>query len=742
MPDPAAAFAAAVAHHAAGRVRDAAVLYKQVIAADPDHADALHRLGAIAHAAGHHGDAARLIGRAVALQPDHAAALVDLGVTLHAAGRSAAAVDCYRRAIAVRPTLAAAHNNLGNALQALGERDAAIDSYRRAIAEDPASAIAHGNLGNALREAGQVDASVAAHQRAIALRPTDARSHHNLALSLADAGQHDAAADARRRSIELEPALADPAAAYRAAVTDAERHVHAGQPAAAAAAYRRATTIAPQASAAWFNLSVALADSGDPDAALQAAQHALRLTPDDPETLNQIAVIHLRTGRADAAVAFCRRAVAGRPADDRLHSNLVYSTLFSPAAPPGETSSEARRFAARHLSCNRPPPYASGGRLRVGYVSPDFRDHVVGRNVLPILAAHDRASIDVFCYSNVTRPDDVTARFREASDGWRDISRSDDAAAADLIRADRIDVLVDLTLHMADNRLALFARRPAPVQVTFAGYPGTTGLPAIDYRLTDPYLDPPAADGDDAERSVRLPHSFWCYDPAAMGAADQPPPGPPPAVANGFVTFGCLNAIAKVNDAVLAAWGRVLDGVPGSRLVMLAPPGSARTWARAALGDRVAFVPVQPRADYLATYRGLDACLDTFPYNGHTTGLDGLWQGVPTVTLVGPTVVGRAGWSQLSNLGLTDLAAPTVDAFVDVAVRLATDLPRLTALRLGLRDRMRRSPLCDVAAFTRGVEAAYRRMVDGVCNPPFSDGPEGRAADTPGRGEPGPPGRR
>jgi protein O-GlcNAc transferase len=728
MPDPAqAAFAAATAHHAAGRLRDAAELYKQVVAADPTNAAAFHRLGTIAHAAGHQADAARLIGHAIALRPDDADAHVNLGVVLNATGRTAAAVDCYRRAIGLRPELPAAHNNLGNALQSLGQLDEAIASYGRAVAADPKYAAAHGNLGNALRAAGRVDEAVASHRRAVSLRPNDANGYHNLAISLTDAGHAPEAAAARRRAAELDPRLADPTAAYESALAEAERLWDEGRPADAAAAYRRAASVSPEVSGVWFNLSVALAAAGDPDAAADAAGRALALRPNSAEVLNHLATAKKGVGRVGEAVALYRRALAAEPGNARTHSNLVYALSFDPDATAADILAEARRWDAVHGRQSTERPFAAapvGRRLRIGYVSPDFRDHVVGRNVLPLLRHHDRSAIEVFCYAAVAKPDAFTERCRSAADVWRDIAKlDDDAGAAELVAADGIDILVDLTLHMADNRLGLFARRPAPVQVTFAGYPGTTGLSAIDYRLTDPHLDPPGTDGDYAERSVRLPHSFWCYDPESMGVADAPAPGELPAVANGFVTFGCLNNFAKTNDAVLAAWRRVLDGVPASRLVLLAPPGSARDRARVAFGDRVDFVPFQSRADYLSAYRAIDVGLDTFPYNGHTTSLDGLWMGVPTVTLAGRTVVGRAGWSQLSNLGLTELAAADVDGFVDTAVRLATDRPRLTALRAGLRDRLRRSPLCDAAGFTRGVEAAFRAMVGPARLQRASDGP-------------------
>ena len=656
MDDAAALFAAASDHHAAGRLRSAAELYKRIVTADPDHAAAVGRLGAIAHAVGQHGEAIRLLGRAVTLAPDDAGVMVNLGLAQFAAGRSAVAVECYRRAIELRPTLAEAHNNLGSALHALGRTDEAIASFHRAVDVRPDYAAARDNLA-----------------RAVAPVPEGFDS-----------------------------------AALDAALSDAERHAAAGRPADAAAAYRRATMAAPGAAVAWLNLSVASANGGDPDAAAVAAGRALALRPDDPALLNHLASVEKDRGNVSAAVRHYRRSLDVRD-DPVVASNLAYALTFDPAASAADVLGAARR--ATPATSPGETRSVGTGRLRVGYVSPDFRDHVVGRNVLPLLRAHDRAQVEVFCYTSVAKPDGFTDECRAASDHWRDIAGQDDDAAAGTVRADRIDVLVDLTLHMAGNRLAIFARRHAPVQATFAGYPGTTGSAAIDYRLTDPYLDPPGTDGDYAERSVRLPHSFWCYDPAAMGVADEPTPDALQAVANGFVTFGCLNNFAKVNDAVLTAWAAVLDAVPGSRMVLLAPPGTARDRARRALGDRVAFVPFQSREGYLAVYRQIDIGLDTFPYNGHTTSLDGLWQGVPTVTLVGRTVVGRAGWSQLSNLGLTELAAATVPAFVATAVGLAGDLPRLWTLRRSLRDRMRQSPLCDATGFARGVEAAYRAMV-------------------------------
>jgi predicted O-linked N-acetylglucosamine transferase (SPINDLY family) len=289
-----------------------------------------------------------------------------------------------------------------------------------------------------------------------------------------------------------------------------------------------------------------------------------------------------------------------------------------------------------------------------------------------------------------------------------------DAQFAAQVREDEIDILVDLALHTARNRLPVFARKPAPVQVTFAGYPGSTGLDTIDYRLSDPFLDP--SDTDESlysEQTVRLPHSFWCYDPLDCGDL---PVNALPAHTNGFLTFGCLNNFCKINDAVLCLWAKVLRAVPASRLLLLAPEGSHRQRTLDVLSEegvareRIAFVSRQPRRKYLELYHRIDLGLDTLPYNGHTTSLDSYWMGAPVVTLVGQTIVGRAGLSQLMNLELPELITHTSEQFVQVATGLANDLPRLSELRSTLRPRMEASPLMNAPRFARDIETAYRLM--------------------------------
>ena len=356
-------------------------------------------------------------------------------------------------------------------------------------------------------------------------------------------------------------------------------------------------------------------------------------------------------------------------------------------------------------------------RLRIGYVSPDLREHVVGQNLLPLLAKHDHQRVEVFAYAKVPAPDAMTERLRSHTDAWRSLVGLSDAQAADLIRQDRIDILVDLALHTANNCLLVFARKPAPVQVTYLAYAGSSGLTTMDYRLSDPYLDPPGGDESVySEQTLRLPETYWCYQPVV-----DLPPQPPPALEKGFITFGCLNNFCKVNEPLLSLWAEILRGVPHSRLLLHAYEGSPRQHVLEHLQregidpHRVSFAGKLPVAVYFQQYHSIDIALDTFPYGGGTTTCDTLWMGVPVVSLAGKTAVGRAGLSILSNVGLPELVANTPEEYVHLAIRLANDLPRLKDLRSTLRQRMQASPLMDAPRFARNVEAAYRQMWRNWC---------------------------
>jgi predicted O-linked N-acetylglucosamine transferase (SPINDLY family) len=332
--------------------------------------------------------------------------------------------------------------------------------------------------------------------------------------------------------------------------------------------------------------------------------------------------------------------------------------------------------------------------------------------MVPLMVQHDRRQFQSFCYADITQPDGVTNILRTHAFAWRDIHGINDDAAAAQIRQDRIDILVDLMLHLGENRPLIFARKPAPVQLSYLAYCGTSGLSAIDYRFTDAFLDPLGkADTEYSEQSLRL-RSYWCYKPLG----NVPAIVDPPCIKTGRITFGCLNNFAKVSDPCLAVWAELLRRVPNSRLILLTPTGSPRTrlaerWVKENLDpNRLEFVDIVPLADYFARYQTIDIVLDPFPYGGGTTTCDALWMGVPVVTLNGPTAVGRGGVTLLGQIKLTEFIATNAEQYLTIARHLAADPARLKTLRYSLRARLHGSPLMDAPAFARDVEQHYRTI--------------------------------
>lgn len=457
--------------------------------------------------------------------------------------------------------------------------------------------------------------------------------------------------------------------------------------------------------------ALALQQTGRIDEAEDALRRLLLSHPNEPGVLNNLANVLKDSGRIEESVELCREALALQPGNAEIHSSLCYKLLFHPGCDSAALLQEQRRWSERHGV--RPTPTHeknSTGRLRIGYVSPDFYGHAECFFVIPLLKSHDRERFEIHCYSSVDRPDKATDLIRANADVWHDVRTLDDNKLADKIRKDRIDILVDLTMHMANNRLKVFAQKPAPAQVAWLAYPGGTGLDAIDYRLTDPWLDPVGeSDAHYCEKSIRLPATWCCYHPLG----DVPPgakrnPGP--------VTFGSPNNPCKLNRPTLALWGQVLLAVPDSTLLLLCESNRqrkqiARLFADAGINsNRIDFVTRARRGEYLRIYDRIDICLDPLIYNGITTTCDAVWMGAPVVTRVGNTGPGRAGLSILSNLDLPELIADDDAQFVEIAGELAANYSRRAEFRQTLRDRMIGSPLMDAPRFATNVEAAYLRM--------------------------------
>ena len=562
-------------------------------------------------------------------------------------------------------------------LHQAGRLAEAEQGYRRILERQPEHADSLHLLGVVALQTGHLDSALGLVQRAVALRPDGAVYRNNLGQILERLERGDEAAQAYEAALALDPHYAEACnnrghlLQRRDRLADAE------------ADFRKAIRLDPRYAEPHTNLGNLLKDRGD----------------------------------LDEAIASYRRAIELRPDLSLLHSNLLLTLHYHREYSPADLKREHRQWAERHvaplISARQPHGNTSdpGRRLRIGYVSPDFREHALARFVLPAFERHDRAQIEIFAYSDVARRDAVTARIEAEVDHWRDVHGQSDDRLAETIRNDRIDVLVDLAAHSAHNRLLVFARKPAPVQVTYLAYCSTTGVDAIDYRLTDRFLDPPG-EGDAlyTESSVRLPGCYWCYSapPVEIVPSTERSAGPP--------TFGCLNNFAKVTDATLSLWVELLRGVPEASFVLYARGENHRERVRTALRraaiaeSRVSFVGWQSLQDYLETYRCIDVALDPFPYAGGTTTCDALWMGVPVVSLTGSTAVSRAGSTLLTHAGLPECVTRSEAEYLELAARLLRDRAQLSTLRAGLRGRLETSPVMDARGFTRGLEAAYRQM--------------------------------
>jgi predicted O-linked N-acetylglucosamine transferase (SPINDLY family) len=573
--------------------------------------------------------------------------------------------------------LALAHHRAGRLAEA-------EQGYRGILLHEPEHADALHLLGVIALQSGNLDSALALVQRAVALRPDAAACRNNLGQIFERLGKDDEAVRCYEAAIELDRGYAE---AYNNLGLARARQDRAAE---AEALYRTAIELDPYYAEPHTNLGNLLKDRAELDAAIGCYRCAIELRPDLSE----------------------------------LHSNLLLSLHYHPSYSPADLEREHRAWAERHVTplraVRRPHENASepDRRLRIGYVSPDFREHPVARFVLPLFREHDRRQVEVFAYSDLTAPDAVTSRVRAHVDRWRDVTTLSDEQLADAVREDRIDILVDLAAHSARNRLLAFARKPAPLQVTYLAYCSTTGVDAIDYRVTDRFLDPPGEPSHYTETSLHLPHCYWCYAAPPLPdleilAATERGAGPP--------TFGCLNNFAKVSDLTLDLWTRLLRRAPEARLLVYARTEAHRARVRRALRgsgideSRAAFVGRQPLADYLATYRSIDVALDPHPYGGGTTTCDALWMGVPVISLAGSTAVSRAGSTLLAHVGLEHLVARSAERYVESAARLIRDTKELAALRRELRERIESSPVMDAPQFARDLESAFRTVWRAWC---------------------------
>jgi predicted O-linked N-acetylglucosamine transferase (SPINDLY family) len=635
----------------------------------------------------------------------------------HRAGRFQQAEQIYREILAARPEIVEVRNDLGVLLEASGRADDAMAEYRAVVTARPVFAEAWNNLGNLLHSSKRTDEAIDCFRKALMARPQFAEAASNLGIAHLRQGRIEDAIRWFEQAVELDPTNADRLNLLGGALASAGRIDD------AIAEYRHALAIQPENSAALYNLATSLHEKGEIQEAIEHYRQAISLRPDFVQARANLATALKSAGQLDEAIAVYREALAMAP-DPIIADNLLLAIHFHPDYDPRRIRRDHDRwneqFACqlRGLSSPHVNERSAGRKLRIGYASPDFRTHPVGRFLFPLFSHHNHDEFEIVAYSDVRNADAMTERLGACADIWRETRAISDEALANMVREDRIDLLVDLTMHLEHNRLLTFARKPAPVQVTYLAYCSTTGLEAMDYRLSDPYLDPLGIDESVyTERTVRLPRTYWCY-PAP---AEELPVGDLPAISKGSVHFACMNNYAKVTPQTWRLWYEVLGAVKGSVLTVFAPYGDHREIARRRMEQagldpqRLAFVAMSSMELYLRLYRRFDIALDPYPYAGGTTTCDALWMGVPVVSMTDKTAVSRAGLSLLSNVGLPELVAQDAGQYVRIASELARDLTRLAGLRSTLRQRMQESPLMDAAAFAFDVEAAFRQMWKNWC---------------------------
>jgi protein O-GlcNAc transferase len=745
----------AMDHHQAGRTAEAEHLYLQILESSPENSQALHLRGVLAAQTKRFDLAVESIQKAIAVNPIKAEYHGDLGNTFAGQNQYEKAQAAYERAVELKPDFIQAHFNLAIAYENLGKLPQAVAEYQLAVKHKPDFLQACFRLALALSTMGNLDEAIDAYRKVIRLWPEIPEAHLGLGNALNELGKFDEAFAEYQTALRLRPNWFEAHFNFGYLLTKAGRLKD------AISEYRKAITLQPDYAEAHFNLANLLKDTGESVEAITEYQNALRLEPDYVDAHLNLGNFYKIRARFDEAAAEYRkilqlepthagamlnqgiilqeqgdlhgaltaydRALEFDPTSAETRSNLLLALHYLPKYDESRISEQMRRWNENHLkplAQFRQPHFNDrdpNRRLRIGYVSADFRQHSVAYFFENLLAHHNRDEVEVFCYANHAFPDAVTQRLQTYPSSWRSIIQLDDPEAEALIRKDLIDILIDLSGHTGANRMTLFARKPAPIQVTYLGYPDITGLSTIDYRFTDAYADPPGEiHSFPGEQLVRLPDTFLCYRPWELA----PEPQETPARKTGYITFGSFNALPKFNAPMIALWSEILRQVPGSRLLLknagLAGE-RARNWVAQLFNEngissnRIDLRATCPALEHHKLYHRMDINLDTYPYHGTTTTCEALWMGLPCVTLAGQAHLSRVGISLLTNIGLSELIAHSPEQYLQIAVTLASDLDRLQTLRSSMRQRMSSSPLMDAPRFSKNVEAAYRAMWQRWC---------------------------
>ncbi len=630
-------------------------------------------------------DAKSIYGQIIRINPEDPDALHMMGIAAFQSGDISTSQGLLNKAVQLCPDRASFRSSLGNILKLAGKTDEALCMYKEAIRLKPEYAEAHNNLGATLNDAQRYDEALNYLLQALKINPDYTEAYYNLGNTYRGLGDINKAIDNYNQAIKNN--------------------------------YPNA----------YVNLGVTLMDMGNELDAIGYFKQAIKMQPDNMDAYNNLGSVMTSQGNLQQAVLCYRKCLEINPTLHKTRSNLLLVLHYTDDTSPEEIFLEHKKWAdihalplkTIHSHGNEKDP---DKKLRIGYISPDFLSHPVAHFIEPVLASHDRDSFDVYCYSDVASPDHVTERLKMLTVTWRNIYRMTDEAVTDLILKDHIDILIDLAGHTANNRLRVFAQKPAPVQVTYLGYPDTTGLDTMDYRIIDSFTDPAGrADYLHTEELVRMPYGFLCYRPPEH----TPEPGPLPALKSGVITFGCFNKRAKITADMINTWSSILGIVPYSR-IFLKFKNFLSDQEKSSITDlfmknnispdRVNILkPIRSLSEHIGMYSNIDIALDTFPYNGTTTTCESLWMGVPVITRKGIIHASRVGTSILKNSGLEGLISESRPDYINKAVQLANDIERLACLRSRLRDMIRNSHLMDEKGFTINLEDMYRIMWQKWC---------------------------
>lgn len=638
------------------------------------------------HQNGHLTQASNLYQQILECDPNHVDSLVNLAAIVYNSDPQES-LNLLRTARNIAPDNGSVHFNLGNLLHRHGFRKKAIQEFREVIRLQPQNAEAYFRLGNLFSENGRLEDALFCYQKAFQLKPEDVRVLNNLTDVLHRQGKDAQAEEMAKKTLELNPNLVE----------------------------------------AHGNLGNVYKKQGNYEKAEFHFKEALKLEPDQAKVLYHLGATLLFSNRHKEASEHLRKAVEINPEFYQSHSSLVYALNYIEQQDQQHVFEEHRQWGTQHSAGIQEEgwPWIERDlrkKLRIGFVSPDFRAHVVALFIQQLFKHYDKNQFEFYGYAEVENPDGYTSTFMNLLDGWRSTIGVPDQEVYQTIKNDHIDILIDLAGHSAGNRLKVFSMKPAPIQVSYLGYINTTGLQEMDYRFCDAYVNPHKTQAYYTEQLIHLPGSFSCYEPINP----SPPVAETPGLTNQYVTFGCFNNTNKLTPGTIRVWSELLKELPSSKLLLksshLNDPQTIERFKvqfleQGVKEEQLIFEGSSEIYEYLASYNKIDIALDPFPHNGGTTSHDLLWMGVPMITLEGDRYVSRFGLSILTNLGYPEWIASNEKEYIHKASALASDLDALNTIRLGLREKMNTSPLCDGTTFSRNFERTLRSLWEEFCTP-------------------------